>query len=150
MTVRLSGAAAAILLGLVACGGSVPSAVNVDGDGVAIHGTDPVAYFTEGRAMPGRPEFTLEWRGARWRFASTGNRERFAADPETWAPRYGGYCAYGVARGSLVDVDPEAWTIHEGRLYLNVSQEIREVWSRDIAGYVERADRTWPGLVQGR
>jgi hypothetical protein len=115
--------------------------------GVAIEGYDPVAYFTEGRPVEGRREHSYEWRDATWRFATAGNRELFAKEPERYAPRYGGYCAWAVAHGYTAGIDPEAWTIHEGRLYLNYSKEIEAKWRADLANQIAAADREWPKLL---
>ena len=115
--------------------------------GVALAGADPVAYFTEGGPRPGRAELGLKWGGAVWLFSSEANRTRFEMDPRAHAPRYGGYCALSMAEGKVAGSVPEAWTIHEGRLYLNASLEFRELWRRDIAGYVALADSHWPGAL---
>ena len=100
--------------------------------GVAIEGADPVAYFTEGKAVEGSDDFAHEWMGATWRFVSAANRDRFAAEPDRYAPQYGGYCAWAVSQGYTAKIDPEAWTIVDGRLYLNYSKEVRTQWSADI------------------
>jgi hypothetical protein len=101
----------------------------------AIRGYDPVAYFAEGRPVKGL------------RFASAQNRERFAADPQKYAPQYGGYCAYGVANNYAVSVDPAAWRIVDGKLYLNYSKGVQADWNRDIPGYIGKADANWPGAL---
>src|SRR5688572_6266590 len=103
--------------------------------GGAIRGYDPVGYFTAGRPVKGSPQFSHQWRGATWHFASAENRDRFAAAPEKFAPQYGGYCAYGVAQGYAVSIDPAAWTIVDGKLYLNYSLSVRENWNKDVPGY---------------
>ena len=121
------------------------STVNAE-DGIAVRGTDVVAYFTEGRAVAGHPEFAVAWRGATWRFASAGNRDRFATDPERYAPAYGGFCAYAVSEGYIAPVDPEAWRIVDGRLFLNYSPAIKRRWEQDMPGRIARADANWPGL----
>jgi YHS domain-containing protein len=114
--------------------------------GLALKGHDAVAYHLEGRAVRGRAVFTAHWAGARWRFASEANRAAFAADPARYAPAYGGFCAYAVARGYVAPIDPAAWRIIEGRLYLNYDLATRELWARDIPGEIARADANWPGL----
>ncbi|MDF1586662.1 YHS domain-containing (seleno)protein [Marinimicrococcus flavescens] len=114
--------------------------------GIAIKGQDPVAYFTESRPVEGSPEHELEWKGARWRFASATNRDSFAADPERWAPQYGGWCAYAVSENTTADIDPTAWRIVDGKLYLNVSPEIQRIWEQDIPGRIARADANWPAI----
>lgn len=117
------------------------------GGGIAINGTDPVAYFDQGRPVAGQEESAADWNGARWLFSSPENRDRFAADPSGFAPAYGGYCAWAASRGYVADTVPEAWTIHEGRLFLNASLRIRRRWERDIPGNVARADANWPEIL---
>ena len=91
--------------------------------GVAIMGYDPVAYFTEGRAMKGSEEFSYEWLGTPWQFASSKHRELFISDPHKYAPQYGGYCVGEVAfKGDTINIDPEAWSIIDGKLYLGYSR----------------------------
>lgn len=115
--------------------------------GVAIKGYDPVAYFTEARPLKGDKAFEYEWGGATWRFASEANRAKFAEEPEKFAPQYGGYCAYAVSEGSTAGIDPEAWTIYEGKLYLNYNRKIQATWSEDIPGRIKKADTHWPHLL---
>ena len=115
---------------------------------VAIRGTDPVAYFTEARPVEGSADHTHEWNGAEWRFASAANRDAFAAEPERYAPRFGGYCAWAVANGYTASTVPEAWSIYDGRLYLNYSLAIRDRWSQDIPGNVRRGDANWPDVLE--
>lgn len=115
-------------------------------NGVAIRGADPVAYHTEGRPVIGRAEFSHAWRGTTWRFASAASRDRFAADPERYAPAYGGFCAWAVAQGYTAPIDPAAWRIVEGRLYLNYDRAVQRRWERDIPGFIRRADAAWPRL----
>lgn len=115
-------------------------------DGAAIRGTDPVTYFTDGRPIAGRAEFTHAWQGVSWRFATAANRDAFTADPARYAPAYGGFCAWAVAEGYTAPIDPAAWRIVEGRLYLNYSRSIQRRWDRDIAGNIRRAEANWPRL----
>ncbi len=116
--------------------------------GVAIRGTDPVAYFSEGKPVAGSAEFSHSWKGVDWHFSSAENRDRFAADPESFAPRYGGYCAWAVANGYTASTVPEAWHIEDGKLYLNYSLGVRGKWLKDIPGNIERADGNWPRLLE--
>lgn len=116
-------------------------------DGVAIGGTDPVAYFAEGAPRAGSAEHSLDWNGATWRFASAANRDAFAADPEAYAPQYGGYCAWAVAEGYTAPIDPEAWRIEDGRLFLNYSRRVQRRWERDVPGNIARADGNWPAVL---
>jgi YHS domain-containing protein len=121
----------------------------VGGNGLAIHGTDPVAYFTEGAAVTGSPEYTYDWGNATWQFASAENRDLFAANPQQYAPQYGGFCAWAVSQGYTASIDPNAWRIVEGRLYLNYSPGVQRQWEQDIPGNISRADANWPGLSTG-
>lgn len=117
--------------------------------GTAVHGYDVVAYFDEGKPVKGSREFQHEWQGARWHFASAERRDRFEADPERYAPQYGGYCAYAVAQGGKADIDPQAWRIVDGKLYLNLSRDVQALWEEDIPGYIRKADANWPRLRDG-
>ena len=120
--------------------------IEKDAKGVAVKGYDVVAYFTQQKPVKGSAAFTHKWMGADWWFASAADRDLFAADPGKYAPRYGGYCAYGVSRGHAVPIDPEAWTIVEGKLYLNYSKGVQKDWSQAIPENIEKADRNWPSL----
>ena len=122
-------------------------AVLVDEAGVAIGGYDVVAYFVENRPVAGSAEHAMKWNGANWWFSSAANRTAFAADPEAYAPAYGGWCAYGMAQGYAAETDPvNGWTIHEGRLYLNWDAEITADWRADKAGYLQRSEANWPDV----
>lgn len=120
--------------------------VNVDVGGVAMKGHDPVAYFKDGRAVEGQSTITATHDQATYRFATTANRDAFIANPAAYLPQYGGYCAFGVASGYKVDVDPKVWRVVDGKLYLNFNRSVGERWSADIPGYVKKADDAWPGL----
>ena len=115
--------------------------------GAAIRGYDPVAYFTEEKPVRGSRDIEVEWNGAVWRFASIENRSVFLSDPEKYAPKYGGYCAWAVANNYTASTDPDAWTIHEGRLYLNYSLRVRDQWLKDILGDIVRGDANWPAVL---
>ncbi len=118
--------------------------------GVAINGADPVAYFSlaedEGPIL-GSPEFALDWNGATWHFANGENRAAFEADPEAYAPAFGGYCAFAAARGYVAETVPEAWSVVEGRLFLNYSLRIRRRWLRQIPDAIANGDANWPGIL---
>jgi hypothetical protein len=116
--------------------------VNAEG-GVAIRGYDPVAYFTEGRPVRGRAEFPHAWRGATWQFASAEHRDRFAAEPARYAPAYGGHCAWAASENYLAPIDPQAWRIVDGRLFLNYDRSVQRRWERDIPERITRGDRNW-------
>ncbi len=116
-------------------------------NGVAIRGADPVAYFQVGQAVQGNQQFTHNWMGVHWWFSSAQNRDLFAASPEEYAPQYGGFCAFAVANGYTAPTVPEAWSIVEGRLYLNFSLRVRAQWERDIPGNIARANKNWPAAA---
>jgi YHS domain-containing protein len=134
---------AALLLGLAAAAYAAGEN-NVDSSGLALKGYDPVAYFTEKKPVPGKAEFTARHEGATYRFASAANRDTFAAAPQEYAPQYGGYCAFGMASGYKAPIEPDAWTVVDGKLYLNYNQSVRSRWSSDIPGFVRKADANWP------
>lgn len=117
-------------------------------DGIAVDGTDVVAYFTEGKPVAGAKDITHDWMGATWRFASEDNRAAFAADPVAYAPQYGGYCAYAVSEGYTASTVPEAWRIVDGKLYLNYSRRIQKRWAKDIPGRIAAADANWPKVLE--
>lgn len=118
--------------------------------GLAVAGYDPVAYFTDGKAVEGSSEFTAEWKGATWRFASAAHRDQFKADPDKYAPQYGGYCAWAVSQDKTAGIDPEAWKIVDGKLYLNYDKEVQAMWEKDVPGNIRKADANWPGLLGGK
>jgi len=113
---------------------------------IAVNGFDVVGYFSEGAPIEGLADFSAEWMGATWQFANAANREMFAANPEAYAPQFGGHCAYAASKGALASTVPEAWTIVEGRLYLNYSLGVRDIWRQDIEGNIALAEGFWPSL----
>jgi YHS domain-containing protein len=115
--------------------------------GLAIRGADPVAFFTNGAPTSGVEAHSLMWKGATWRFASAENMALFEANPEAYAPQYGGYCAFAMSKGAIATSVPEAWTIVDGKLYLNYSLNVRTIWSEDIPGNIERANGHWPDIL---
>jgi enamine deaminase RidA (YjgF/YER057c/UK114 family) len=113
---------------------------------LSISGYDPVAYFTDGKPVPGVSEFEYVWHDARWRFASAAHRDLFVKDPKHYAPQYDGYCAMGVAwkEPHKDTVDPNAWVIVDGKLYLtHTSRTMEERWRPDMAENIKRADKNW-------
>ncbi|MEO0343597.1 MAG: YHS domain-containing (seleno)protein [Pseudomonadota bacterium] len=127
----------------------------IDDTGFAVSGYDVVAYFDlpqsevgtpQVEAVPGRAEITAEHNGATFAFSSEENRDRFVADPESFAPQYNGHCAYGVAKGSKVPSNPNLWRIVDGELFLNITQKVVSFWEDDISGNITLADGNWIGL----
>jgi enamine deaminase RidA (YjgF/YER057c/UK114 family) len=117
---------------------------------LSISGYDPVAYFTDGRPVQGKPEFEHVWRKMRWRFASGEHRDLFIKDPQRYSPQYDGYCAMGPTNGTAAHkdtVDPEAWTIVDGKLYLVHNKYWLGQWREKAKEYIKRADKDWPAVA---
>ena len=115
--------------------------------GLAIHGYDPVAYFTEHAAVPGNREILYEHEGVTWAFSSRENLELFEQSPNHHIPQYGGYCAYAVSQNAVSDADPTAWQIEEGKLYLNYDNRVQRIWANRIDHHIETGDDFWPALA---
>jgi YHS domain-containing protein len=123
--------------------------VNVAGAShIAISGYDPVAFFTDGKPVYGSPSITAMHHGATYLFASEDHKRLFTSDPDKYVPQYGGYCAYGVGVGGLFPVDINTWQVRNGKLYLNFNQDVLKKFNSDFDGYVAKAEKNWPGLVQ--
>jgi uncharacterized protein GlcG (DUF336 family)/YHS domain-containing protein len=134
--------------GLVARNGTGgPWLVNVDSDGVAIQGYDPVAYFTDGRPVRGDAQFESTFDGALYHFASAEHRAQFERDPMKYLPQYGGFCGYAASIDKVSPVNPEIWQIVDGRLVLQHTPEAYRLFNENLAESVKRADANWPGLV---
>lgn len=116
--------------------------------GIAINGYDPVAYYTTGGPVEGSTDHMAEWNGSKWLFSNAENKSSFEENPEKFAPQYGGYCAYAVSRGYTASTQSDAWTIYEGKLYLNYNKAVRLLWSQDIPGHISSADSNWPGVLE--
>jgi YHS domain-containing protein len=115
--------------------------------GQGAKGYDVVAYFTDGKAMQGSDQYTFEYGGVIWKFASAQHLELFEASPAKYAPQYGGFCSWGVANGRLFDVDPvNGWTIQDGKLYLNFNADINGTFRKNSAEFVKKAEANWPSL----
>lgn len=109
----------------------------------AIEGYDPVAYFTDGKPVKGTAGITYEWNGAVWHFATAEHRRLFAANPQQYAPQYGGWCAYGWSQGYPAEIDPQAWSIVEGKLYLNYNAKVQTTWNERRAEYIRQANANY-------
>jgi YHS domain-containing protein len=116
-------------------------------DGTGAGGYDVVAYQTENAAKPGNEAIAADFEGVKYRFISEANRAMFTADPAKYVPAYGGYCAYAVSQGYTAKIDPEAFTVVEGKLYLNYSKGVQSKWQQDTAGYIASADANWPKVL---
>lgn len=122
--------------------------LNLDKTGVAIQGYDPVAFFTDGKPVKGNAAFPARHNGALYYFATKEHRDLFKADPVKYEPAFGGYCAYGVSRNKLVEIDVEAFQIVDGRLLLQYSKAVRDDFNKDTKSNVAKANANWPALVE--
>jgi YHS domain-containing protein len=113
----------------------------------AIRGYDPVAYFSQGGPVKGKSDYKTRYQDADWYFSSADNLALFVASPEQYAPQYGGYCSWAVSQGYTALIDPEAWTIREGKLYLNYSKGVQRNWLKDVPGNIAKANKNWPSLL---
>ena len=113
---------------------------------LAVSGYDTVAYFTDGKPVKGDSSITHEYRGAVWQFASEANKAKFVANPEKYAPQYGGYCAWAISQGYTASGDPKYWKIVDGKLYLNYDASVQRRWEKNIPGFIADADKNWPGI----
>ncbi len=112
----------------------------------AIKGYDPVAYFTVGKPVKGDPKISFHWNDVDWYFSSQENLNAFKSSPKKYAPQFGGYCAYGVSDNHKAPTDPNAWTIVDGKLYLNYNIDVRELWSKDKPMLIKKANDLWPTI----
>lgn len=138
---------AAVLFSAVAYGSAFAAGEsNVGPDGIAIGGYDPVAYHEVGEPVRGSSDFSATYDGAIYHFASAANRDAFVLSPEAFAPAYGGWCAYGVRVGRKFDIDPAAFRVVDGRLYLQLDLGTQKVWAEDLERNIAIADRIWPSI----
>ena len=137
----------ALAIGAGALSAKAPvNPVNQDNNGVAIKGYDPVGYFEQSRPVKGSPNFVHQWNGGTWQFETARTRDLFISSPEKYAPQYGGYCAWAVSNNYTAPIDPEAWKVINGKLYLNYSKRVQRMWEPEAAKRIVDADRNWPGL----
>jgi YHS domain-containing protein len=118
-------------------------AVNVDQNRLAIKGYDPVAYFTDAKPVEGNAKYSAEYNGATYHFASAEHQSLFNGDPAKYAPQYGGYCAFGVTQEKKYDIDPNAWAVVDGKLYLNLNSGAQNVWNKDRIGNIDSGNAIW-------
>jgi YHS domain-containing protein len=121
--------------------------LNLDKTGVAIQGYDPVAFFTDKKPVKGDAKFVAKHGGAIYQFASKEHKDLFKADPAKYEPEFGGYCAYGVSRNKLVEIDVEASQVVDGKLLLQYSKGVRDDFNKDVKGNLAKANANWTGLV---
>ena len=142
----LGHAVLAVLLVVAAAAVAPAQQVNSGRGGVAVKGYDVVAYVTAGRPMEGSEQFVHRIGATTYRFASAANRDAFAKEPERYLPQFGGFCAYAVSRGYTADIDPQAWRIVAGKLYLNYNRGAQAKWEQDVTGNISKGEANWPAL----
>jgi YHS domain-containing protein len=128
--------------------GQTKTLLNLDSSGIAIQGYDPVAFFTDGKPVKGDSHYASKKDGAIFLFASKEHKDLFNADPAKYEPAFGGYCAYGVSRDKLVEIDVNAFQIMDGKLLLQYSKGVRDDFNKDKQGNLAKANVNWPGLVE--
>lgn len=139
----------ASLLALL-CTASLASTAQAGEPRLSISGYDPVAYFVDGKAVPGKAEFEYVWHNSRWRFASGEHRDLFIKDPQRYAPQYDGYCSLGVSIEDAAHkdtADPESWAIVDGKLYLVHSNYWLQQWRQKAKEHIKQADKDWQAVA---
>lgn len=139
---------AAVLFAPSAFAAADKSEIYMDFEGKALKGYDTVAYHIERKAVKGNAKFEADWKGAKWWFSTAENRDRFVADPERWAPQYGGYCAWAVAKGWARPINPKIFRIFDDKLYLNLNMKIHKRWLKQHNAFIVEANEKWPGILK--
>jgi YHS domain-containing protein len=114
---------------------------------LALDGHDPVAYFKTGKPQKGNPAHAATWNGATWHFSSAENKVAFEAAPQSFAPQFGGYCAWAVSQGYTAKGDPHAWRIVDGKLYVNYNASVQKTWEKDIPNHIVKGEKNWPTVL---
>lgn len=143
LTRTFSGLLMAAIVAMPVIASDPQKMVNTGPDRVAIKGYDTVAYFTKAQPIKGKPEFSFSWNDAQWYFTNTAHRDLFAANPEHYAPEFGGFCSMALAVGKVKDIDPEVWTIIDGKLYLNFSKTFRHKFRQNATENIKKAEENW-------
>jgi YHS domain-containing protein len=137
-----------VAIGLLLCGQAALAGDFFESDGFALRGYDPVAYFDVNAPTRGKAAHSFEYEGSKFLFESAANRDKFAANPARYAPQYGGYCALGTANGYKVSTQPDAFKVVDGKLYFNYDTKVLGLWSKDIPGYIAKANANWPDVAK--
>ena len=144
----LTAVAVAVVVFAAAVAGQKVAPVNTDKKGVALHGYDAVTYFEKAKPEKGSEQFSYSYGGATWLFSSAEDRKKFAGNREMYLPQFGGYCAKAVSEDNIADIDPLAYKIIDGKLYLNYDAKVQKIWEQDIPGRIAKAEKYWPELHQ--
>lgn len=121
-------------------------AIDFNGKALALKGYDVMAYFTDNAPVAGRSDISVVHEGVEYRFANAQHRDTFTADPQAYLPQFGGFCAFGVSEGAKLDVDPAAFKVVNGKLYLNNSLDIHNMWLPEREARIQKASQNWPDL----
>ncbi len=136
-----------LLLASMPSFGQTKTLLNLDKNGVAIQGYDPVAFFAQNKPVKGRAEFESSYKGARYLFASADDKALFEANPAKYEPQFGGFCAYAASRGHTAPIKIEAWQIVNGRLLMQYDLGVKKDFNKDPQGNLQKADKNWPSIV---
>lgn len=136
-----------LLLGSIPTFAQTRTLLNLDKNGIAIKGYDPVAFFTQNQPIKGRPEFESKYNGAGYLFASAEDKAMFDANPAKYEPQFGGFCAYGASQGHTAPIKIEAWQIVNGRLLMQYDLGVKKDFNKDQQSNLQKADKNWPGIV---
>lgn len=139
-----------LALFIVAFAAEAKEALNIDGNGLALQGYDPVAYFTENRPVKGTTDFTASYNGGQYQFASAEHKAAFEKEPAKYAPQFGGFCGYAASINKLAPIEPEYFQVLNGRLILQHNKKAWHLWHQDVEGNLKKADANWPTLSQQR
>jgi YHS domain-containing protein len=118
--------------------------MNLDEEGIALRGYDPVSYFTEGEPVKGQEAYSLVWNDAAWYFATAENRDLFSSEPEKYAPANGGYCTFGIVLRKKFDGDPKVWSVIKSRLYVFLNEDVQQKFLQDSTGNLQKVSANWP------
>ena len=138
----------AVVMAMPVIAGNPQKPINTGANHAAIKGYDTVAYFTEGQPMKGKPELAYSWNDAQWHFTNASHRDLFVADPERYVPQFGGFCSMALVVGKVKDIDPEAWTIVDGKLYLNFTRAFRDKFRHNATANIKKAEENWTKALQ--
>ena len=137
-----------IAIFLLTASGFAKEAINVDENGLALQGYDPVGYFTDNKPVKGSAEFTASYKGATYQFASAEHKAAFEKDPAKYEPQFGGFCGYAASINKLAPIQPEFFQVLHGRLVVQHNEKAWKLWHEDVEGNLKKADANWPALSQ--
>jgi len=123
-------------------------AINIDQNGLALQGYDPVAYFTDNKPVKGDPKFTATYKGGTYQFVSVAHQETFARNPAKYAPQFGGFCGYAASINKLAPIQVGYFQVLHGRLVMQHNEKAWKLWHEDVEGNLKKADANWPELSQ--